>query len=215
MSRRTGTLVAAAFVAATLVTGSALAQGGMGGAFRGGYGGYGMGAAMMGGYGAYRGQTLTYDAATAMIQASSNGATMDIATNTVTYTGNDITLDVIAVQPGKPDTTFEIAGLVDPTIKIPRGATITLNLVNMDYGTDMAHGIIITRLPPPYPYMGTMMTATGGVPPLYPRSSEDLQAASYASGTAYFRATTPGTYYYLCQVPGHAQQGMYGKIIVE
>jgi len=85
----------------------------------------------------------------------------------------------------------------------------------MDYGNGMAHGLIITRLPPPYPYMGTMMAATGGIPPLAPRSSDSLQNASYAAGTAHFRATTPGTYYYLCQVPGHAQKGMYGKIIVE
>ncbi|MHB1087594.1 MAG: sulfocyanin-like copper-binding protein [Acidimicrobiales bacterium] len=24
-----------------------------------------------------------------------------------------------------------------------------------------------------------------------------------------------GTYYYLCPVPGHAQQGMYGKFVVQ
>lgn len=231
MTRRTTTLTITALLTGALVLGLALAQGGMGGAPRSGYGGsggygpgpgmmggYGSGGygyGMMGGYGATRGQALTYDAANAMITASAKGATIDATANTVSYTGSDITLDVIAVQPDKPDTTFEIAGLVDPTVHVPRGATITLNLVNMDYGNDMAHGIIITRLPPPYPYMGTMMAATGGIPPLYPRSSQDLQTASYAAGTAHFRATTPGTYYYLCQVPGHAQKGMYGQIIVE
>ncbi|RMF30463.1 MAG: hypothetical protein D6752_04035, partial [Candidatus Nitrosothermus koennekii] len=30
-----------------------------------------------------------------------------------------------------------------------------------------------------------------------------------------FTADTPGTYYYICLVPGHAALGMQGKFIVE
>lgn len=32
--------------------------------------------------------------------------------------------------------------------------------------------------------------------------------------TATFTATTPGTYHYLCPVPGHAQEGMTGTFTV-
>ncbi len=35
------------------------------------------------------------------------------------------------------------------------------------------------------------------------------------SGTATFLAGAPGTYYYICTVPGHALQGMQGSFIVE
>ena len=64
--------------------------------------------------------------------------------------------------------------------------------------------------------MGTgMMSGGNGIPPLAARTTDNLQSATYTSGTLQFTATTPGTYYYLCQVPGHAQHGMYGKIVIE
>jgi nitrite reductase (NO-forming) len=34
------------------------------------------------------------------------------------------------------------------------------------------------------------------------------------TGTLTFTAGTPGTYRYLCPVPGHAQKGMTGTFIV-
>ena len=34
------------------------------------------------------------------------------------------------------------------------------------------------------------------------------------AGTLTFTATTPGTYHYLCPVPGHAQKGMTGTFII-
>ncbi len=226
-ARTRTTLFAALLLTGALLLGATLAQRGMGGAPGTGYGGAGGFGMMGGGYGGagMMGQgydasarTLDFDAARAMIQSSSRGATIDPTTNTVRYSGTTVTLDVIAVQPGKPDTTFEIAGLVDPTVEIPRGATVTLNLVNMDYGADMPHGLVITRFPPPYPYVAMPMMGGGpsaGIPPLVARNEQDLQTATYAAGSTQFHATTPGVYYYLCQVPGHAQEGMYGKLIVE
>ena len=35
------------------------------------------------------------------------------------------------------------------------------------------------------------------------------------SGEVRFVADTPGTYFYICTVPGHALQGMQGTLIVE
>ncbi len=238
--RQRSALIGAVLLTAALLVGASLAQRGMGGTAGTGYGATGhggtdygdagMGPGQMGGYGraggygmmgqGYGGQgirTVDWNAARAMIASGLQGATIDPTTNTVSYTGASVTLDVIAVQPDEPDTTFEIAGLVDPTVTIPRGATVTLDLVNMDYGADMPHGLVLTRFAPPYPYMAPMMGGglRSGIPPLSARTDENLQSASYTSGTLRFRAATPGTYYYVCQVPGHAQKGMYGKIVVE
>jgi len=235
--RQRTALTAALLLAGALLLGPSLAQRGMGGAPGAGYGpgtmgGYGYGTMGGSGYGGgygpgmmgqgFPGQALDFDAARTMIRQGGKGAIIDPTTNTVTYDGTNVTLDVIAVQPGKPDTTFEVAGLVDPTVKIARGATVTLRLVNMDYGSDMPHGLVITRTPPPYPYMavpmmggGMMRGGTVGIPPLDARSDENLQNATYASATVQFRAAAPGTYDYVCQVPGHAQGGMYGTLVVD
>ncbi len=221
MSRgRPAALLAALFLTAAVVLGAALAQRGTtGGGYDGAHGnGYGPGMGgngMMGGS-AYQGQPMSWSAAQRAIQDSAPGATVDAADNSLTFTGTSIHVNVVAVQPGEPDTTFEVGGLVNPTLHIRRGATITMTLVNMDYGRDMPHGLVLAREAPPYPYMGTGMMGGGyGIPPLAARTTDDLESATYASGSVQFRATSPGTYYYLCQVPGHAQDGMYGKIIVD
>jgi plastocyanin len=39
-------------------------------------------------------------------------------------------------------------------------------------------------------------------------------SAGMHAGTLTFTATTPGTYHYLCPVPGHAQKGMAGTLAV-
>lgn len=202
--------VVATAVLALLLAGAAVAQRGAMG--MGGAGGYGAGR-MMGG----QGIAPSRDWATArdLVARSGEGATVDPGTNTVTFTGRRITIDMIAVQPDKPDTTFALAGLVDPTVRVPRGAVVDLRLVNMDYGRDMEHGVVITPAPPPYATMPAPMMGTAGVAPLAPRTSDDLESARYAVGSATFRATTPGTYYYLCQVPGHARDGMYGTLVVQ
>ena len=38
--------------------------------------------------------------------------------------------------------------------------------------------------------------------------------AGMHAGTLTFTASTPGTYHYLCPVPGHAQKGMTGVFAV-
>lgn len=173
--------------------------------------GYGVGG-MMGG--AVVPATEDWRAARAAAERSTEGAVVDEARNTVAFSGSRVHIRMAAVQPGKPDTTFEVAGLVDPTLEVPRGSVVQIDLVNMDFGPDMAHGVVVTRAAPPYGVVPVPMMAPGGVPPLAPRSSDALETARYATGSATFRADRTGTYYYLCQVPGHAQQGMYGKLVV-
>lgn len=135
----------------------------------------------------------------------------------MTYSGTEVTIDVVAVQPGHDDQTFEVAGLTNPTLIVPHGATVHLNLVNMDYGDNMEHALIITPAPPPYPYMSMMYTGPGlvQVEPLMPwRSEKDLARAQYATLSATFVAGNPGTHWYVCPTPEHAEKGMYGKFVV-
>ncbi len=128
-----------------------------------------------------------------------------------------MTIDLVAVQPGHEDQTFEVHGLVNPTLVVPLGAVVHFRLVNMDYGEDMEHGGIVTHVPPPYPYMSMMATGPGlaRVMPLLPwRSVEAVQQAHYAALEATFVAREAGTYWYVCPTPQHAEQGMYGKFVV-
>ncbi|MCL4344626.1 MAG: hypothetical protein JRN26_05970 [Nitrososphaerota archaeon] len=126
--------------------------------------------------------------------------------------GRAVNLTDMPPSSSATENVFVIYGLVNPTLAIPRGATVTFTLINLD--PDDYHNIAITPVPPPYPYysmMDVMMNVLGVSPMLPP--------ASYQSGTAYgFSFNTvlayPGTFYYICEYPGHAESGMYGELIV-
>lgn len=150
----------------------------------------------------------------------------------VSFRGARINIPVIAVEPGKPDTTFEVHGKVNPTLIVPAGARLRFVLGNADKA--MPHGLDVTVSAPPYgqmphlpmmkmPGKGGMMgnsgmmgrsgmmkkvAATTGV--VGPNAGGRGKLAVRETGWVALKA---GTYYYVCPVPGHAKQGMYGKII--
>ncbi len=136
---------------------------------------------------------------------------------TVSFRGRTITLRIVANAPHHHDMSFEAGGLTNPTISVDQGSQITLTLLNMDYGPGMAHGIVITTKGPPYPpFPDISHTQTlARIPSLAPRSERRLTQARYAEASVRFRAETPGTYYYVCPTPGHAEDfRMYGRFIV-
>lgn len=117
---------------------------------------------------------------------------------------------------------FVIYGLINPTLIIPEGAIIHVTVINLDAGD--CHNFVITTISPPYSYnvmmggnmMNNMMMNKNryfiSMMPLLPH-------ANYSAGEAYeYSYTTsissPGTYWYVCTYPGHAEMGMYGKILV-
>jgi len=171
---------------------------------------------MMGGYPWQGEQQLTLHEATRLLGQSAATAHVDKAKNEVVFTGNNIVLAMAAVQPGFADTTFEVAGLVDPTIVVPAGSTITLTLINMDYGQNMEHGVAITPIGPPYPILGMMgmPDSFAGVGILATRDRKNVDNARYPEGSITFPAPAAGVYYYLCQYRDHASKGMYGKFVV-
>ncbi len=203
------------FMALSLaIVGSVYAQSGPG------YGGYGMGpgmmGGMMGGYGWQGFRQMNYSTAEQLLTQTASASRVDKAKNQVSFSGDRIEIAMAAVQPGFPDTTFEVSGLVNPTIIVPAGALVTLDFVNMDYGNRMTHGVVITPIPPLYPVLSMMgMPDTlVGVPILPPRQLKDTARSLYAESSVTFRVPPPGTYYYLCQYYDHAYKGMYGRFVV-
>lgn len=151
--------------------------------------------------------------------------------DTIVFTGSDINLIVVAMMgddavnmTGEPlppyahDDVFVIYGLINPTLVIPVGAVVHVTFVNLD--DDMYHNFIVTSVPPPYPYnvMPYVGMYSGYMGPGMMYIMHWLPPANYKAGYAYgyeytFTINEPGTYWYLCTYPGHAQEGMYGEII--
>ena len=149
--------------------------------------------------------------ATALGSQVPAGASVDRAARTITFTAMNVNLVVLA-SPSMPAESFRIAGMTDPAIVVPAGARVSIELVNAD--EDMAHGLVVTSAGAARSWM-PMMTAA----PAFPGSAlwflgEPATAGMHA-GTLTFTATAPGSYQYLCPVPGHAQEGMAGAFIVK
>lgn len=140
-----------------------------------------------------------------------SGAIADAAQHRITFSGSTVHLLVLASPSGGPDETFRIAGMVNPTITMKVGARVSMEVVNAD--SDTAHGLVITAAGSASSWMPMMASA-----PAFSRSAlwflGNPTSAGMHAGTLSFAATTPGTYRYLCPVPGHAQKGMVGTFVV-
>ncbi len=133
------------------------------------------------------------------------------------------------------DNVFVIYGLIDPTLVVPRGSDVRIVMVNLD--EDAYHNVVLTSLAPPYssmPMQGMMWTnGTSWYPgmmgggmmggrsgSIFAMMTPTLPPADYGRGQASYYATSfsldlaSGTYWYLCTYPGHAQMGMYGKLVL-
>jgi len=148
----------------------------------------------------------------ALVRRGEQGARIDSTTNTVIYEGQTVTLVAQASPHGQPNMTWEIDGLVNPTVVVPPAAQLDVVLVNTDWG--YMHGFELTTAPPPYPYMAMAGVADSFfLMPVPPRTAKDTATAAYFTRSANFTATS-GTYHYLCPVPGHAGAGMFGTLVV-
>jgi rusticyanin len=139
------------------------------------------------------------------------GATASRTRHTITFSGTTVRLVVLASPAGGPDETFRIAGMVNPAITVKAGARVSIEVINAD--PDTAHGLVITAGQAGSSSM-PMMTAS----PAFTGSAVwflgDPTSAGMHAATLSFTASTPGTYRYLCPVPGHAQEGMTGTFTV-
>lgn len=154
---------------------------------------------------------ITRSEAVALGNAMPSGATVDRATNQLVFRTSVVRLTILTSPPWGKDMTFRVAGLTNPMIVVPQGAQVRVALVNAD--NDTSHAWLLTPAGPPFPYMPMM-----GTPPAFPGSFALTLGESSSAGmpaeTIVFQANTAGRYTYLCPVPGHAQQGMYGVFVV-
>lgn len=174
-------------------------------------GGSGYGGMMGGDFGGAN-STVSSDVAGKMGNAVPQAASIDRAQNRIVFTGTDVRLDVEGSPRGQKDETFRVAGMVNPTIVVPKGADVHVDFVNAD--PDMQHNFVVTPAAPPFAYM-TMMQ----IPLAFPGAATSVLDAPSgnemnAMGVS-FTASVNGTYTYLCTVPGHAENGMHGTFIVE
>lgn len=137
------------------------------------------------------------------------GASIDTRTDMITFHTTTVSFTVVAIAPGKPDMTFTIAGLTNPAIVVPRGARVTVRFINND--TDEAHGWLITASGPPFGFGQPDRPAIAGA---YAGVIGDPTAAGDGANTVTFTASDPGSYQYICPMPGHAQMGMHGSFTV-
>lgn len=89
-----------------------------------------------------------------------------------------------------------------PTLKVKVGEVVKITLINLG---KIPHALaIVSELKENAP---VLFNAEIGNParPIPPKGS----------GSVVFKADKTGTYYYICPVPGHAQLGMWGKLVIE
>ena len=165
------------------------------------------------------------------------GATVSTSSDTIVFTSQRINMTVFAeTQVNATSVTgmhppsyaqgdvFVMGGLIDPTLYIPVGASVTFTVVNMD--SAMYNDMVVSTVGPPFPvnmskYMtwsgyGMGMMGSGFQGFLY--MMPVLSPANYASGWAPYYSYTitfpnVASLWYLCTYPGHAESGMYGEII--
>jgi len=104
---------------------------------------------------------------------------------------------------------FVIYGLINPTLVIPKGSSVQFRIINLDDG--MNHDLAISSVRPPYPYIAMMssMQSNGMMSFLPPTDEGVAHEYSYT-----LTLDQSGNLYYLCTYPSHAQEGMYGRIIM-
>jgi rusticyanin len=138
------------------------------------------------------------------------GASIDRAARTITFATANVNLVVLA-SPLMPAESFRIAGMADPTVSVPAGAHVTIELINAD--ADMAHGLVIMPAGTARSAMPMMTAASSFTGSALWFLGKPTTAGVHA-GTITFTAATSGSYQYLCPVPGHARDGMAGIFTV-
>jgi rusticyanin len=139
------------------------------------------------------------------------GATVSRAQDRITFSGTTVRLVVLASPSGGPDETFRMAGMVNPVVVVKVDARVSIEVINAD--PDTAQGLVITASGARPSWM-PMLTAS----PAFAGSAVwflgNPTSAGMHAATLSFTASRPGTYRYLCPVPGHAQEGMTGTFSV-
>ncbi len=138
------------------------------------------------------------------MRAQDNGTVLG---KTVSYMDPVARVVVIVSQPEFPFPQFKVDHVTNPTLEFLAGATVKFTFINRVMG--FSHSFEITKTPPPYPMFPKVQPPLAGTALSPPPKSDE---SAYAQFTWHPAA---GHYYYICAIPGHAEMGMYGEIIVK
>jgi rusticyanin len=154
-------------------------------------------------------QTVSTSQARTLSEQAPAAARIDRSARTITFTGTSVSFTVVAIPPFGPDMTFGIAGLSNPKVIVRKGARVTVRFINAD--PNEAHAWMVTSRQPPFTFGQSVIPAITGA---FAGVIGDPTAAGDGASTITFQASTVGSYYYICPMPGHAQMGMYGGLVV-
>lgn len=143
--------------------------------------------------------------------ARSVGRSVEHQGSDLVYRTRDVTLVALGAPGSRPGMYWQVDGVDDPSISVPRGATIRVDFADGDPGHP--HGLEVTTAAPPYPLMA-MMEGRIAAPGAFIMPVPPPVGGSWYAATTTFRAPSPGTYYLICPVPGHAAKGMWAKFVV-
>ena len=140
--------------------------------------------------------------------------TVDQTGSTLTYRSQHVTLVALGAPGSRPGMYWQLDGIDGPdgpTVSVPAGATVTVDFTDGDPGHP--HGFELTTAAPPYEHMA-MMAGRIAAPGAFIMPVPPPDGNLWYAATISFRAPSAGTYYIICPVPGHAQQGMWAKFVV-
>ena len=134
--------------------------------------------------------------------------TTTYATNNTVWVGSGTSRLVFVGAPPGHDEIFVINGLLNPTIYLSRGAQVTVSFANVD--PDMYHNLAITTRVPSYSSMPMMSHMSG------PRTSmlSPSELGYYWVQDMRIAVNSPGQFWYLCEYVDHAEEGMYGSLVI-
>lgn len=131
---------------------------------------------------------------------------VDKARNTLTFSGSRIHILALA-GPENAMFSYKIAGLTNPTLRVPAGVRVHLVVVNVD--DDMSHDLVIWHPRRSYPVRPDVPPQAVRTHALPPRHGQTYQAE-----VLLIQALRPGSFDYFCSIPGHAKGGMHGRLDV-
>lgn len=115
---------------------------------------------------------------------------------------------VVRTGPASDMMSYRIKGVRNPNLTVKHGGTMRILFVNTD--DDMFHNIRFTAKRPPFETKINTASTVGSAD--LPHKTEK----SYSAQQLVVKApAAPGTYTYICTIPGHAVGGMYGVLTVK
>ncbi len=136
---------------------------------------------------------------------------VDGTANTIRFLGSTVDIPILASSKYGKRPSYVVYGLINPTIEVEKDSILTVELVNTDL--DSYHGFIVVSAKPPYSYLPIFFHSNAFRNAIIPAVGHGKNG-DYRIFETKFRADSSGIFYYICQVPGCASSGMYGKLIV-